>query len=308
MEPEPELPTESKERSRRKSETDEESDSSAREYAHCSLWELRVVMAHRDPKTGANYVFQPHAGARRGADHDCDFDEEGFKMMGPSQRPSHIDADNSRLILEHALDKVNGMLHGTDKNEQWAKDLLDERDAVSTGATARVFLNQDDDHTYWFVLVMDTAMYNQACKKYKTLTKYNFVEPDMDRVLLEDATPSGDQLPFDPKYPVATASQDMRWAYNHILRLVTQRSAIDQSCPPGHYVGHALIFYVKTAEYLEGGAVGAHILMLTDKREEPTHADGEVAQKLPTVYLREFMKPSKGLVCDDAGGALPLAH
>ena len=47
-------------------------------------------------------------------------------------------------------------------------------------------------------------------------------------------------------------------------------------------------------ENLEGGAVGAHILMLTDKREEPTHADGEVAQKLPTVYLREFMKPSKG--------------
>ena len=58
-EPEPESPTEFKERAPRKTGTDEKSASPAKEFAHCALWELRVVMAHRDPKSGSNYVFQP---------------------------------------------------------------------------------------------------------------------------------------------------------------------------------------------------------------------------------------------------------
>jgi hypothetical protein len=61
----------------------------------------------------------------------------------------------------------------------------------------------------------------------------------------------------------------------------TAEEIIDQSCPPGHYIGHALIFLVKPTEYLErGDRRWPHFdALCSRRREDPTHPDpdGEVS-------------------------------
>ena len=79
-------------------------------------------------------------------------------------RQHRLRRSSCRVYRDTAVE-INGILHGAAKDDRWVRKLLDDRDAVATGAMARVFLNRDDDDNCWIVLVMDTEMYNQARKR-----------------------------------------------------------------------------------------------------------------------------------------------